>query len=167
MYTSDLENQLIFPDITDQMQQYVSIQQDIDDTRVKAAALIAQNIDIERIIGEDNLARVIVSETNTEIVGEDLKLKRLLAAPLCYYTYSRLLISFQGNYTDSGYENDELAAQRNEAKSVSKEMKGVAEAFMQKVIKFLETENPSTPADSTKLTPRIRVFGGKESRSSN
>ena len=167
MYTSDLENKLIFPDIADQMQQYVSIQQDIDDTKVKAASLIAQSIDIERVIGEDNLSRVVISEDNPTIEGEDLKLKQLLVAPLCYYTYSRLLISFHGSYTDSGYENDQLAAQRNEAKSVSKEMKGVAESFMVKVIDFLEKENPSEQIDSKKLTPRIRVFGGKETRSSN
>lgn len=166
MLDSTLENQLIIPDIADRMVDYVSIQIDIDERRVKAAAIIAQNIDIERIIGEDNLKRAISNE-NEELTGADLELRNLLIAPLCYYTYSRLLISFHGSYSDSGYENDELAAVRNEAKSVSKEMKSVGEAFMQKVIKFLEEEDPNTPAEESKLTPRVRVFGGRECRGSN
>ena len=166
MYSSRLENQLIFPDIADVMEQYVSIQRDIDEIRIKAASLIAQNIDIERVIGADNVARVIEKEGEV-IEGADLELKNLLEAPLSYYTYSRLLLSFQGNYTDSGFEVDQLAVSRNEAKSVSKEMKGIGEAFMQKVIDFLEAENPNTEASGSKLTPRIRVFGGRECRASN
>lgn len=166
MLDSNLENELILPNIASMLVDYVSIQQDIDETRVKAASLIAQRIDIERLIGEDNINRVI-NTPNKKVEGEDLKLLKLLIPPLCYYTYSRLLIGFHGNYTDSGFENDEIAALRNEAKSVSNEMKSVAETFMLKVIAFLEAENPEEEIDKSKLTPRIRVFGGTERRSSN
>lgn len=166
MYNSGLENQLIVPDIVDIMVDYVSIQQDIDERRIKAAAIIAQNIDIKRVIGKDNLNRLI-DDGETEMNAADKELLQLIIPPLCYYTYSRLLLSFHGNYTDSGFENDELAAARNEAKSVAKEMKGVGEAFMQEVILFLEEENPDTPAEIEKLTPRVRTFGGKEYRGSN
>tara|TARA_R110000796_G_scaffold154621_1_gene271318 strand:- start:5909 stop:6409 length:501 start_codon:yes stop_codon:yes gene_type:complete len=166
MYNVDLENQLIFPDIADRMVDYVSIQVDIDERRIKAASLIAQRVDIERIIGEANVVRCITVE-DEELTDADEDLRELLVAPLCYYTYSRLLLSFQGNYTDSGFTNEQLAASRNEAKSVSKEMKSVAEVFMKKVITFLEYETPTLKIDETKLTPKIRVFGGKERRSSN
>ena len=166
MLDSSLENQLIYPDIADLMIDYVSMQPDIDERRVKAACIIAQNIDIERIIGEDNLLRIIETDEH-EAVDADEELKNLILAPLCYYTYSRLLLSFQGSYTDSGYGNEELVAARNEAKSVSKEMKSVGEAFMQKVIKFLDSESPSSKIDEGKLSPKIRVFGGEECRGSN
>lgn len=165
MYTSQTENQLIVPDIADAMQDYVSIQLDIDSTRVKASALVAQNLDIKRLIGKDNLARLIDNEDPSEA---DETLKELIIPALCYFTYSRLLLLFQGNYTDSGYvlESDETEA-RNAAKSVAKEMKGVAESMMIEVMEFLEKESPGDQIDESKLTPRIRVFGGCERRASN
>lgn len=150
----------MLPDIVDQMTQYVPLQPDIDEIKVKAASLLAQTVDIDRLIGEDALNRTI----GDNVTGADLELKKLLIPPLCYYTYSRLLLNFHGSYTDSGYENDELAASRNEAKSASKEMKGVAAHLMQKVIAFLEEENPSLDIDERKLTPRVSVIGGRESR---
>ena len=164
MYNSKLENKLILPDITSVMGDYVALQEDIDSRKVKAAQLMAQELDIKRIIKKVNLDRVI---SDDELTGADLELKELLIAPLCYYTYARLLLNFQGTYTDGGYTTDELAASLNEAKSNAKEMKSVAETLMLEVIDFLELEDPNTEADEKKLTPKVRVFGGEEHRATN
>ncbi len=43
MYSLGLENKLISSDIAEMMQDYVSIQLDIDNTKIKAAALVAQS----------------------------------------------------------------------------------------------------------------------------
>jgi hypothetical protein len=59
MYDVRLENRLISTDIADMMTDYVSIQLDIDNTKIKAAAMVAQEMDIKRIIGAANLNRVI------------------------------------------------------------------------------------------------------------
>lgn len=166
MYSSVTENQLILPDIAAAMQDYVSIQLDIDDTKVKAGALVAQNIDIKRLIGKANLVRLVKQELTTK----DRELKALIIPPLCYFTYSRCLLMFQGILTDSGYviEGSNEAETRNAAKSVSKEMKGIAETFMQDVMEFLEEESPNDrEIKKENMTPRIRVFGGKENRASN
>ena len=66
MYDIRLENRLISPDIADMMQDYVSIQLDIDSTKIKAAALVAQEMDIKRVIGAVNLKRVIGIDQYTE-----------------------------------------------------------------------------------------------------
>lgn len=166
MYSSKLENQLIFPDIADIMEQYVSIQRDIDEIKVKAACIMAQKIDIKRLIGSTNLLRVIEQE-GVEMSDADLELKDLLEAPVSYFTYYRLLMSFHSSYSDSGFETDETGASRNEAKSVAKEIHSVGEVFMEDVITFLDAESPDSPIDQSKLSASIRVFGGCETRSSN
>lgn len=66
MYDIRLENKLISPDIADLMQDYVSIQLDIDNTKIKAASLVAQEMDIKRIIGAVNLKRVIGIDEYTD-----------------------------------------------------------------------------------------------------
>ena len=166
MYNANLENQLIIPDIANAMVDYVSIQLDIDESKVKAACIVAQNIDIKRIIGKDNLERCIGQDTETP--SADQELKALIIPPLCYYTYSRLLLMFQGVFTDSGYALESTETEpRNAAKSVSKEMKGIAETLMIEVTDFLKLESPGTEPSSSKLTPRVRIFGGKENRASN
>lgn len=161
MYSSNLENSLILPDIVDQMTNYVSLQPDIDETKIKAAAIIAQRIDIQKVIGKLNIERCIESSDTY-----DAELKALIVPPLCYYTYSRLLKGFQGTFTDSGYSTDQEAEERNTAKSVSNEMSAIAETFMSDVIDFLEDEEDPV-VDETKLVSRIRVIGGVERRASN
>lgn len=168
MYSLGLENKLIETEIADIMQDYVSIQIDIDITKIKAAALVAQEIDIKKIIGAVNLNRVIqldIYDDNT--VQADKDLRELILAPWCYYTYARCLSMFQGTFTDSGYAIEEGAASKDDAKSVANEMKGIADSFMLAVVEFLETEDPNTVADDEKLTSRIRTFGGEENRASN
>jgi len=163
MLNTTLENQLILIDIADVMADYVSLQLDIDDTKVKAAAIIAQNIDIKRLIGNTNLQRCINPSTS-----EDNALRDLIVAPLCYFTYSRLIKSFQGTFTDSGYITESESVDRNIAKSTANEMSTIAETLMEEVITFLEAEDSNdTKVKGEDINPRIRVFGGEENRASN
>ena len=161
MYNSGLENQLIVVDIADIMQDYVSLQPDIDEGKLKAAAIIAQKIDIQRLIGKDNVQRAIEPQDEA-----DNNLKGLLIPPLAYYTYSRLLKGFQGTFTDGGFTTETEADNRNSAKSVANEMHSIGDVFMQEVSDFLKAESPEEEIDKTKLAPNVRVFGGKESRES-
>lgn len=168
MHRANLENRLISSEITDLMQDYVSIQLDIDDTKIKAAALVAQDIDIKRVITKANLDRVLQLDIYDEDAPQaDIDLYELLVAPWCYYTYARCLTMFQGTFTDSGYATEAEAESRQAAKSVGQEMKAIGDSFMIAVVEFLESEDPNTPADDEKLSPRIRAFGGKENRASN
>ena len=168
MYNLGLENKLISSDITEMMQDYVSIQLDIDNTKIKAAALVAQEMDLKRIIGAVNLNRVVGLDIYDESVpAADLSLREMIIAPWCYYTYARCLSMFQGTFTDSGYATEAEAADKGAAKAVANEMKGIGDSFMIPVVEFLEEEDPNTVADDAKLTPRIRTFGGKENRASN
>lgn len=168
MYDVGLENKLISSDIAEIMQDYVSIQLDIDNTKIKAAALVAQSIDITRVITKVNLDRVIGLDIYDDTIpAADLALRELLLAPWCYYTYARCLTMFQGTFTDSGYATEAEAESRNAAKSVGQEMKAIGDSFMLQVVEFLESEDPNTEADDEKLSPRIRTFGGRENRASN
>jgi hypothetical protein len=168
MYDISLENKLISSDIAEIMQDYVSIQLDIDNTKIKAAALVAQSIYITRIITKANLDRVVGLDIYDESIPEaDLSLRELILAPWCYYTYARCLTMFQGTFTDSGYATETEAESRNAAKSVAQEMKAIGDSFMLMVTEFLEEEDPNTEADDRKISPRIKTFGGKENRASN
>lgn len=168
MYNIGLENKLIETEVADLMQDYVSIQLDIDITKIKAAAMVAQEIDIKKIIGATNLNRVIQLDVYDDSTAQaDIDLRELLLAPWCYYTYARCLSMFQGTLTDSGFAIEEGAATKDAAKAQANEMKGIADTFMLAVVEFLETEDPNTDADDEKLTSRIRTFGGVENRSSN
>ena len=176
MYNGLNENELILPEVADALQDYVSIQLDIDETKVKAAAIVAQNIDIKRIIGKDNLLRCIIDPTGDEEQSDsDKQLTALIIPAWCYYTYSRLLKMFHTIFTDSGLvsASDDGAESRNAAKSLSNEMKSIAESYMLDVTEFLDEEAEAdssidtTQYDESKLTPRIRTFGGSEWRGSN
>lgn len=166
MYNSNLENKLISPDIRDLMSDYVSMQLDIDDTKIKAAALVAQELDIARVVQRVNLDRVIGLDEETAD-PQDWELRELIIAPWCYYTYARCLLMFQGTFTDSGFAVESEAEARNAAKSVSNEMKSIGDTFLQKVIDFLQEEAPSSDVSNDKLSTRVRVFGGQENRASN
>lgn len=168
MYNANLENRLISSDIASIMGDYVSMQMDIDDAKVKAAALVAQEIDLTRVITKANLDRVVGLDIYDETIPEaDLALRELILAPWCYYTYARSLTMFQGTLTDSGYAVETEADSRAAAKMVAAEIRSIGDTFMLLVTEFLEAENPNTDADDRKLSSRVRVFGGKESRSSN
>ena len=90
MYKANLENRLISSEISDLMQDYVSIQLDIDDTKIRAAALVAQEIDITRVITKANLDRVVGLDIYDDTVpAADLELFNLLIAPWSYYNVPR------------------------------------------------------------------------------
>jgi hypothetical protein len=162
MYNAHLENSLISPDIVDLMQDYCSIQIDIDETKIKAAALVAQNIDLKRNIKKDNLNRCIDPQCSS-----DEELRSLIIPAWCYYTYSRALKMFQGTLTDGGYTVEGEAESQSAAKHVANEMYAIAEGYIQEALEFLQEENPNTDVDGKDLTPSIRVFGGEEYRASN
>ena len=156
-----LENSLISVDIVDLLQDYTSLQLDMDSTKVKAAAIISQRVDIARIIGNDNLERVKEPETDA-----DDELRELVIPARCYYTYARSLRMFNGTLTDSGYVVSEDA--QNSAKIAEKDAEetySVAEIYMKDVIDFINKENESSgeeSIDESVMTPKIRVFGGNE-----
>jgi len=170
MENPDLEAELILPDIARAMIDYVSIQPDIDSTKVRAASIVAQRIDIQRVIGAKNVERCIEKPQETELTGEDLKLRKLVIPALCYFTYSRLLKMFPGTFTDGGYTIDKDATDTGVTKSAANESAAIAESFLVDVVTFLEIEDGDVddPAvNGDKINPRIRVFGGKEARASN
>ena len=163
MQNIKLTNQLIVSDMPTAMLDYVSLQPDIDKTKIDAAAIVAQNIDIKRIIGKDNLLRCISPTTDA-----DKELEELITPTLCYFTYARLLKMFQGTFTDSGYIKEGEAIDINMAKSTAAQMSVIAEAYLQEVVDFLKLENPNDgDVSEESINPRIRAFGGKESRGSN
>jgi len=150
-------------DSADALLDFVRLQPDIDETKVKAAELVAQKLDIQRLIGKDNVQACINPQT-----ADDILLRELVIPSLCYFTYARLLKMFQGTFTESGYTTEAEGEDRNTAKSVAAEMSSIAEAFMGDVFEFLEETTPNDEdVKPENLTPKIRVFGGKESRASN
>lgn len=164
MYQSKLENGLIYTDIVDVMGDFVALQPDIESRVVKSAQLMAQNMDLKPIIKKENLDRIISDE---ELTGDDLTLLELITPALCYFTYARLLLNFQGSYTDSGFTTDQLETSLAEAQKVSSRMRSLGDTAMLDVVEFLEEENPETEVTTEKITKGIRVFGGVENRASN
>lgn len=162
MFSSALENQLIEVGVVDLLQDYCAIQPDIDETKVKAAALVAQNIDVKRVLTQANLDRCVDPQNEA-----DESLKALVIPAWLYFTYTRLIKMFQGNFTDGGLVTEVESEGRLAAKSMANEMQSIAETYLTDVVAFLNAENPSDPIDETKLTPKIRVFGGNEYRASN
>lgn len=168
MFDQELENSLISQDIVSLLGDYCSLQSDIDEKKIKSAAIIAQRIDIRRIIGEANLQRCIEDPVGTPVTGADLELKKLVIPAWCYFTYSRLLKSFQGTYTDSGLIFEPEATDKDQAKTIANEMASIADDYMTEVLEFLEAEDPNDEnVKAERLSPRIRSFGGKENRGSN
>tara|TARA_R110000744_G_scaffold89378_1_gene173821 strand:+ start:762 stop:1259 length:498 start_codon:yes stop_codon:yes gene_type:complete len=165
MNSIDLENSLISPDVCDLMQDRISIQLDIDQTRVKAAAHIAQTVDLGRVIGKANVQRCINPATEA-----DETLKNLVIPAWLFYTNARMLKMFNGTLTDSGYIVSEDAERgAKQAAKDAEESYGVAEVYLEVALDFLDAETPTAldDIDRTALTPRIRVFGGQENRGSN
>jgi len=157
MYNPDNELALLLPDIADRITDYCGIQLDVDDTRIKAASLVAQDLDIKFVITDVNWNRCF--EDDAEYSEE---LFNLVVPTLCFLTYSRLVAMMQGNYTDSGMSVEEGAISINEAKSASKQYRAIGESYLGKVVEWLEEENSSTEATMQKSVQRVRSFGGQE-----
>ena len=165
MNNVNLENALISVDIVDLLQDYCAIQLDIDSTKVKAAAHVAQTIDITRIIGATNLERIKSPQNDA-----DDTIRELAIPAWCYYTYSRCLKLFNGTLTDSGYIISEDAERALDVvRKASDEAYSVAEVYMQVLVEALDGETPDEADDIDQglFTPQIRVFGGSENRGSN
>jgi hypothetical protein len=165
MNNINLELSLIDPSVCDLLQDRVSVQLDIDQTRVKAAAHIAQTIDLARVIGKANVARCVDPATEA-----DEALKLLVIPAWLFYTHSRLLKNFNGTLTDSGYVVTEDAERgAKQAAKDAEESYSVAEVYLDLALDFLDEETPTATDDIDRqtLTPRIRVFGGIENRANN
>jgi len=164
MFSAQNEIRLIDPAIKYVMEDYVSLQVDIDETKIKAAALVAQEVDLERILNYekgdgsivDNLERCINPETD-----EDKALLKLIIPCWCYYTYYRCLKLFRGTFTDSGYIVEDGAKTDKTVTETQNEYLSIADVFMRKVIRFLEAEDESRPKEK-RLNRTIRAIGGHE-----
>ncbi len=161
MYSIDLENSLISPDIVNLMSERCSVQLDMDQTKIKSAAIVAQDIDLGQVLSSDQIERARNPQNE-----EDDKLLELLLPAWCFFTYSRCLALNIGSFTDSGFviESEVLASEEILFKT-QKEAISIATVYMDKVIDFLELETPSL--DLPEVTSRIRVMGGQENRASN
>ena len=162
MYNSKLENSLLLPDVADRITDYCGIQLDVDDTRVKSACLIAQDLDVKKVIGADNWLKCFEDDDN---YSEELF--DLVVPALCFLTYSRLVALMQGNYTDSGMSVEEGALSIDEAKAASTQYRAIGESYLGELVDFIKAENPESSASMDKSVLRIRSFGGDEGRGSN
>jgi len=155
------EDSIIVEDVVATMEDYVSIQPDIDDTKIKSAWLVAQKIDMKRSISDEMWNKVLEPHNPT-----DEALKYLVVQATCYFCYYRCLKMFQGTFTDSGFEIEQQATDRNTAKSIANEFYSIGEVFLKDVLSYIEEKYGVSTADAQEnLTPRIRVFGGEENRS--
>ena len=157
MYNPQNELKLLLPDIADRLTDYAGIQLDVDDTRIKSACLVAQDLDVKSTITEDNWNRCF-SEDNS--YSEELF--DLVIPALCFFTYARIVSMMQGSYTDSGMTVEEGAISINEAKSAAKQYRAIGESYLGKVVTWLEDENGSTEATMDNSVRRVRSFGGEE-----
>lgn len=159
MQNPNFENSLIIHDIVGTLTDLCSIQPDTDEVKCKAAAKVAQDIDITRVIGKTNIQRAITPQTDS-----DEELKELLIPCLAFFTYYRLLVMFQGTLADGGYMVESGENSVDITKTVANQHYTVAETYLKIVINFLDLEKPAAPINKATLTPGIRVFGGNEFR---
>lgn len=169
MYNPNNTKQLIVIDIAQALIDYCSIQPDIDESKIQTAELIAQKVDLKRLIGDVNVKRCIDPlNLDDPPPTSDVELRELVIPALAYFTYSRLLRMFPGTFTDGGYIIDKEASDKGVTANVSNEYKAIAETFMEDVFTFLKTETPDDKeVRKENLTPSIRAFGGNEFRGSN
>lgn len=162
MYNPENELALLLPDIADRITDYAGIQLDVNDTRIKAACLVAQDLDIKFVISENNWDRCFEDTNGNEDVEYSEELFKLIIPTLCFFTYARLVQMMQGNYTDSGMSVEEGALSIAEAKSASKQYRAIGESYLEKVVEWLQKEDTSTEATMDKSILRVRSFGGRE-----
>lgn len=169
MYNPNLVKKLIIVDIAQSLIDYCSIQPDIDESKIQAAELTVQMVDLKRLIGQDNVTRCIDPVSLiTPPPQADIDLRELILPAVAFFTYAKLLKLYPGTFTDSGYIIEKEASDRNVTTQVSNDYYAIAESFMDEVFKFLETETPNnTVIKPEDMTPSIRVFGGEEFRATN
>lgn len=169
MYNPSNTKKLIVVDIAQALIDFCSIQPDINESKIQAAELTAQTIDLKRLIGKENVLRCI-DPTSLDIPPSeaDIELRDLIIPALCHYTYSRLLKMFPGTFTDAGYIIEKESSDKGVTTTVSNEYKAIAESLMDDVFEFLKKEDPlDREVKKENLTPSIRSFGGNEFRASN
>jgi len=169
MYNINYTKKLIIVDIAQALMDFCSIQCDIDQTKIQAAELTAQTIDLKRLIGKDNVTRCIDPVNLDDAPPEaDLELRELVIPVLAHFTYARLLRMYPGTFTDSGYVIDKEASDKNVTTQVANEYKSVGESMMDEVFEFLEKETQNNPLVKPEANvPSIRSFGGHEFRATN
>lgn len=162
MYKDSIEDKLIDPDVALLMQLRISIQLDIDDTKVKAAALVAQEIDLEEAVGEDVIERVVNYDDEIEA---DVKLRNKVIDTWLYFTHYRCLTMFNGSFTDSGYVIETDADTNDSALRQANTIRAIADRYLKKLIEFLDEEGvDNKDIDETKIAKGIRTMGGEENR---
>lgn len=160
MYNSNLENELIIIDIADAMQDHVPIQFDIDDQKLKSAQKIAIDIELTNYMSRADIDRCIGQDENSS--EADKNLFKLIVAPLCHFTYNKCLEYFQGHLSESGYTVEELGQSRAEAKNAASLALAIGNSYMDKVVEFLEAENPQTEAKKDGYENPVKCFGGEQ-----
>lgn len=169
MYNPSNTKKLIAVDIAQVMIDYCSIQPDIDNSKLQAAEFVAQKMDLERLIGRDNVARCMDPDyRDVPPSPADTALRELVLIPIAYYTYARALKMFAGTLTDSGYSIEPGASSKGDAGNTANTYEATAVTFMEEVLDFLKAEAPAIQKPTVKkTTPSIRTFGGCENRASN
>lgn len=164
MFDPRNENRIITHDVVQTLRDYVGVQPDINEQKIKAGWLIAQDLDVMRVIGIDPIKRCLEPKNDA-----DEMLKFIVLQACSFFCYARLLKMFQGMLTEGGFHIEKEATDRNTAKSTASEFEATGASYLKAVISFLEDENPKLKEKDldAKLTPTVRVFGGREYRASN
>jgi len=161
MYAGANENKIVVIDITDTLTDHCPIQPDIDEKKIKAAQLLAQNIDLKRVIGKENVERCVVPVT-----PEDEELREKIIPALCWFTYSRLTRQYSVTFTDGGMDSEGL--DMLEIKRQADIANDTAETYLKDVVEELEEQKVEGYSEmDEKMVPKIRTFGGEEWRASN
>ena len=160
MYSSNLENELIIIDIEDVLQDFVSIQFDIDSTKLKAAQKLAIDLELTKFMSRENIDRCI--DQPDDASEADKNLLKLVVPALCHFTYEKCLTYFQGALYDAGWSTENQVSSRAEAKNQSVLANSFGNQYMQSVVKFLEEENPNADTTIVESRPSTQAIGGEE-----
>ena len=159
MFDSNLENELIVRNIADVLIDYIPVQLDIDDPKLKRSQKLAIDMNLTQFMSKENILRCIDQDEDSS--EADKNLLKLVVPPLCHFTYMWLLKYNQGSIYESGYAVEPGAASPEEAKNAYSLAESIGKQYMSDVVEFLEKENPNTKSEKEER-PRVRTFGGDE-----
>jgi hypothetical protein len=163
MYSLQAEERLISVDIVNILSDRCSIQLDIDPTRVKASALIAQDIDLGDVLTEAQIERA-----RNPVTAADEVFRELVIPAWAFYTYARCISLNTGSFTDSGYVLEkEVGDIESILYKTEKSIISIAIKYLGKVLAFLDNETPDIPSTTPGIKLRIKTMGGEENRASN
>jgi hypothetical protein len=133
MYNSNSDEKLISVDIVEIMHEKCSVQMDIGEDRIKASALIAQDLDLGSVMTDDQISR------SRDPDGEkDNALRDLVIPAWCFYTYARCIALNIGSFTESGYVVDKDAKDMEILEKTEKSIVSIAHRYLDKVNEFLK-----------------------------